>query len=874
MIVKVTPPKNALRLLRWFCRSEFLEEIEWDLEELFLENLETYGHRAARKRYWGDVLRHLRLIFIKKRSFKFSTQNQTAMWSNYLKIAVRNFWKSKVISSINVLGLSLGLAACMIVFFHIKDELSYDKFLKNGDKVYRVLNVYPSYDPPHWAGGPVPLGPALIEEFPGIKDAVRLWRDYDPTLSLDQKVFKEENLIFTDATFFDMISFSLETGNPKTALSEPNTIVLTQSMAKKYFGDEDPMGKAIGYNGGRGQMDLKVTGVMANLPHNTHFKFDFLVSFLSVKRQNNWGSFKPIWTYITLNDNVLPEDIVAGLPKFAEKYVPGRVREEEGFTFTIEPMSDIYMKSLATRNMKPLGDLQTIYVYGIVGLSILLIACINFVNLSMAKSLSRSKEVGIRKTIGARRGQLINQFITESGLTVVLSLMMAVGLALLFLPVYNDVSGKQIEAGQLFNIEFIGIALTLLLGVSLLAGLYPALFISRMKSVDALKRSIDKAGASLGIRKAFVVFQFLISATLIIGILVTKRQLTYIYNKPLGVNTENVLVVPYSKDEQVFVDKLKAKPEVVSLGISQRLPVNLLNYDGRTFKVEGLETAAYAQSCIISRDFLQTYDIELIAGRNHFEEATDQWEFLINETAVVDYGWETPEQALGKTVFFDREDSVVGSVIGVFKDYHLESLHEKIPPMIMFRNINEKRWTTWGKEYVSIKFQTDDFPTFLRDVEDIWKAHNQEKAYFSLLMDDSYEGLHEADHRFATIFNYVTFIAMFIACLGLLGLSMLTVGQRAKEIGIRKALGASVFNVSTLLSKSFVKLILLGLLLASPVAYYLMENWLDGFTYRIDLGVSQFVIAFVLTVLISLITIGFQTIKAAMANPVNSLRDE
>ncbi len=870
-----TPPKLANRFLRWFCAPEFIEEVQGDLEELYDEDLVRHGQRKANRQYWRNVIRHLRPIFLRKASIQLSTQNHTAMWSNYLKIALRNFWKSKVISSINVIGLSLGLASCLIVFFHVKDELSYDQFIENGDDIYRVLNVYPSYDPPYWAGGPIPLGPTLKEEFPGIRDAVRLWQDYDPTLQLGDKVFKESDLIFADSSFFQMFSFDLEVGNPKTVLSEPNTIVFTRDMVNKYFGEEDPMGKTIKYNGGRGQIELKITGIMDNLPHNTHMQFDFLASFLTVKRnQYYWGSFKPIWTYVTLNEGVAPQDIISALPDFAAKYTPDRVKEEEGFTFTLEKMSDIYMKSKAARNMKPLGNLQAIYVFAIVGISILLIACINFVNLSMAKSLSRSKEVGIRKTIGARKWQVVKQFLVESTLTITLSLVVAGIWIALFLPIYNVVTGKEILVKELFKPQFVGPAVTVLLVVCMVAGLYPALFISRAKTVNALKRSTDKAGASLGLRKAFVVFQFLISATLIIGILITQRQMSYITNKSLGVTTENVVAIPYSQNAQVFIDQLEAIPEVISYGISQRLPVNVMNYDGRTFHVEGMDKAVNAQSCVISGDFLETFDIEIIAGRNHFREASDQWEFLINETAVQDYGWNTPENALGKTIFYDPEDTVVGKVIGVFKDYHLESLHEKIPPMLMFRNAYADRWTRWGKDFISIKFQTDEIARLLETIEQKWVEQNPDKAYFNVLLDDSYKQLHEADYRFATIFNYITVIAILIACLGLLGLSMLAVRQRTKEIGIRKALGATVIGVSQLLSRSFLKLVLIGLILAAPVAYYLMENWLNGFSYRISIGIEQFIIAFLLTVLVSMLTIGFQTIRAAMANPAHSLRDE
>ncbi len=868
------PPKNAQRLLRWFCQPQFLEEIEYDLEELFEENLRLHGEKYARQQYRRDVLRHLKPFFLRN-PFVYQRQNSISMWFNYLKIALRNFRRSKVISSINVLGLSLGLASCLIVFFHVKDELSYDQFLDNGSQIYRVLNIEPDSDQPYSAGGPIPLGPALVQDFPGIEKAVRLWRDYRPTLSLGEKVFQESSLMFTDQDFLEMISFPLLQGDPETALSQPNTIILTQSMATKYFGKEDPMGKMLQYSGARGELIFRVTGVMEDLPHNTHFKFDFLASFLSVKSQlDNWGSFKPIWTYITLKQGVIPDDIRAGFADFALKYVPDRVRDHPGYTFDMEPLNQIYMHSRADRNMKPLGNMQSVYVFAIVGMSILLIACINFVNLSMAKSLSRTREVGVRKTIGAVRRQLIGQFIVESGLTVILSLLFAVALSAILLPVYNDVANKAIELYTLFDLRFIGIALSALLLVTLLSGLYPALFVSRISATDALrKKGTGKAGANLGMRKVFVVIQFMISAVLIIGILVTREQMDYMSVKPLGIDKENVLVVPNSREEAVFFDGLRALPEVLSLGVSQRLPVNTLNYDERTFNVEGNENAVSAQSCVIDEDFVETMGIEIIAGRNHFKGNPGQWEFLINESAVKNFGWGSPENALNKNIFYSKRDSVIGKVIGVFRDYHLASLHEKIPPMIMFRDAYQSK-RDYQRVFTSVKFRTDDLPGFLAKVEQQWKQHNAGRPYFSFFIDDSYRQLHEPDHRFATIFDYVTFIAVFIACLGLLGLSMLTIDQKTKEIGIRKTLGASVLSVTTLLSKGVVKLIIAGLILASPVAYYLMTAWLNGFSYRVELGWDKFLLAFLLTLLVSLATISFQTLRAALSNPVNALRDE
>ncbi len=870
--MKPIPPKFPLRLLHLFCDHRFLEEVEGDLEELYEFNLRKFGRSTATRMYWADAMSHFRLYFLRKKSINTLTQNQTAMWTIYLKIASRNFWKNKLISTINIAGLSLGLACFIIIFFHINDELSYDSFLDNGDQIYRVLNYRPGEDTQYDAGGPLPLGPALKEDFAGIDRYVRLWEDYQPTLQVKENVFMEERFVWADEDFFEVISFSLTEGNPATALIQPNSVILTRSMAKKYFGDENPMGKTMEYNGGRGDLNLLVTGLIEDLPHNTHFKFDFLASFNSVKQQTHWGSFKPIWTYVTLKDGVSPDQIKAGFPDFAKKHVSYRVEETPGFGFDLEPMSEIYMHSEADRNMKPLGNLDSLYLLSIIGFSILLIASFNFVNLTLANSLTRLKEVGIRRIAGAQKAQLVNQFLTESILVITLALIGALALVVLALPVYNEVSGKQIAFSNLIDLQVLYYVSLALLITLLVSGLYPAFALANAKGNLVIKRSIDKVSERTGLRNAFVVFQFFVSAILVVGILVIRQQQQYIVNKPLGIDKENVLVVPYSANVKVLIQQLHEMPEVRSVGISQRLPVNIMNYDGRGFEVEGGLTVE-AQSCVIDEDFLETYNIELLAGRDHLKESSSQWEFLINESAVAAFGFETKENSLGKKIFFDREEKIVGDVIGVFKDYHLESLHEKIPPMIMFRNISDK-WSWWGTDFISIKYQTAELPRFLERIEGHWKNLNQGKAYFSFFIEDSYLDLHEADYRFARLFNFVTFIAILIACLGLLGLSTLIVNQKAKEIGIRKVLGASVLRVIVMLSSRFVRLVLLGLLIATPFAYLLMNKWLGEFSYRITIGAEPFLITFLMIVFVSMLTIVFHTSKAASANPVHVLKDE
>lgn len=451
-------------------------------------------------------------------------------------------------------------------------------------------------------------------------------------------------------------------------------------------------------------------------------------------------------------------------------------------------------------------------------------------------------------------------------------MLIAILLSAVFLPLYNDFAGKQVSFSYLLDLKFVFYILSSLVVITLLASLYPARFIASSGSAVG-GRTSDKASANAGARSGFVVFQFLVSAILIIGIFIIKDQQAFINNKALGIDKERVLVIPTSRGEEAFFQKLRQMPEVENFGISQRLPVNLMNYDGRSFEVEGRDQEVSAQSCVIDLAFIETYGIEIIAGRNHFKEPTNQWEFLINESAVRDFGFETPEKALGKKIIFDREQNMIGSVVGVFEDYHLESLHEKIPPMIMFKNISEK-YAGWGREFISIKYKTDNLSSFNTQIEEMWKSHNEGRAYFGFFIDDSYAELHDADYRFAKLFNYVTFIAMLIACMSLLGLSMLIVNQKIKEIGIRKVLGASVANVTLLLSKKFMYLVLAGLALACPIAYYLMEQWLEGFSYRIDIGFSPFILALLIVGVLSVMTIVVQTAKAALTNPAESLKDE
>ncbi len=866
----IQPPKWADKLLNWYCSDRFLEEVQGDLHEWFYKRVERQGGVKARLFYFLDVIRFFRIFRIKKIGSMSNQNLQLAMIKNYIIIGTRNSWKNKTISLINTLGLSLGFACSLLIFFHIKDELSYDEFFEKSENIYRVVNQRSrdsgiSRD----AGGPVPMGVALKSDFPEVLEAVRLWRS-GPTITYKEKVFIEEDFLFVDQGFLKMFPFELVSGNPSKALELPNSILITESTAVKYFGDDDPMGKVFKYSGyPRGNDAFKVSGVVKDLPHNTHFKFDFLAPIVAVTQEiDNWGSFKPVWTYIALNKNSAPSLLEEKFPAFINKYIPQRLESDPQFKFVLEPFNDIYLHSIANRSMKSYGSITSLYIFGAIGLGILLIACINFINLTTARSITRFKEIGVRKSIGASKNQIMWQFLVEASIVVIISAAISILLLLKFFPLYNDFTGKGLNFNYLMDFNFGLIALTTLIFVVILSAGYPSIYLALINPAQVLKG--NRKASKSRLRRGLVVLQFFISTILIIGAITVNKQLGYIQDKPIGISKQDILVVPYSNNEEVILNELLTNVNIENASISQRLPVNTLNYDGRWIGVEGNPDQMSVQSCVISPSFLSTYQIELIAGSNYTETKKDVWEFIINETAVKNFGWPSPEEAIGRKIIWSEKYEMVGNVIGVVKDFHLESLHKAIPSMVLFRNIEDN----WGKSYISLKIKPGDYQSTIGFVERTWKKFNPGSAFFYLFIEDSYNDLHSKDIKLGEITRYFSFVAIIIACLGLLGLSLLTVNQRIKEIGLRKVLGASILNITIIISKDYLWLISIGLLLSVPLGYLFMSQWLDEFTYRTSLGLDIFILTAVITMLLAWITVGFQTVKAAMSNPVNSLRDE
>lgn len=792
------------------------------------------------------------------------------MINNYLKIAIRHLRRYKGYAFINIAGLAIGMACCVLMLLYVRNEISYDAHHEKGDQIYRLVSEHHSADEvSFYASNTVPTGPTLKQDIPEVLDVIRFWRGFRTVLGHDDNIFREANFYFTDPSVFEAFSFELIEGDPETALAHSGTIVLTESIARKYFGEEEALGKVLDYNGypGTDSLTFTVTGILRDLPSTTHFAFDFLASLEGIETERtNFGSHKPIWTYVLLPKNTPPANLESKLPGFVDKYLHSETSRR---ILHLEPLRDIHLYSQYEGGFKTGSDATYLYLFAGLGFFTLLIACVNFINLATARSLNRTQEVGMRKVLGARREQLIGQFLGEALVQSTLALLFALVLLEGFLPVFNALFEQTLVLNYGHDPFLLLSLLGIVVFVGLLAGTYPAFFLSHFQPLATLKStSITSAGTLL--RKTLVVFQFSISVVLIIGTAVVYQQLDYLRQKNLGFDKEQVVVMPYSPNEEPLLAALEQHPNVLSASVSQRVPVNTYNTDGRPVIPEGFQERVGVDSYIIDDQFTETFGLELAAGRFlSGDRASDSEAFLINETAVKRFGWNSPEEALGKQINWTNGPTV-GPVVGVVKDFHIDSMHEAITPLVLHMRPGEKWWRT----FMSAKINSTDITGTLAFLEQTWRSLTPEGAYEYFFIDESFEQLHRADARFGWIFGTFAILAIVIACLGLFGLAAFTAEQRTKEIGVRKVLGASVPGVVLLLSKDFARLVLLALIVAAPIAYLSMNRWLDNFAYHTEVGVGTFVLAGVLALLIAVLTVSYQAIKAALANPIKALRYE
>lgn len=808
------------------------------------------------------------------------------MFQNYIKIALRNLMKHKAYSLINIIGLSLGIACCIMIFLFVADELSYDRQHDNADQIYRVvtdMNVGGKSLP--LAVTPFPMAPALQEDFPEIKETVRIVKWGNPLLSKGDDSFYEQNFFWAEPAVFDVFSFPLQKGDPATALRDPNSVLLTQETAIKYFGDADPLGQTLTYGNDR---ELMVTGVLANLPGNSHIQFDFLGSFATLEdilgpggSLQVWHAFWPIYTFIKVDNPV--GDIPAltdKLPQFVDAHMHDDIAKSIGRTYAVhlQPLTDIYLHSQRLSEMAS-GNIIYVYTFSAIAVFILLIACINFMNLATARSARRAKEVGMRKVLGAFRFQLIYQFLGESVFISLISLPLAFVLVNLFLPVFNDLSGKELMLSQLGGPIFFLLAGLCILFVGLGAGSYPAFFLSSFKPIVALKGRIASGVAGRSpLRRALVIFQFGISIVLIVSTAVVYNQLDFVRNKKLGFDKDQVIVVSSSDQEvqakyDVLYEQFLQSPHIANVSAANVVP-GKSSLATPVLKVGGSNDEKWEMSTLpIDPDFVETLGIKLAAGRNYDRDITsDTLEaFLLNEAAVGQFGWQSPEEAIGKQIeWLGLGTGLRGTVIGVVEDYHFASLHAPIAPALM---VPGNLWPM-GTNFIMVRSRTSDLSNALAYLKDTWQQVIPDRPFQYTFLDEDFGALYQSEEKLGKIFIIFATLAILIACLGLFGLSAFAAEQRTKEIGIRKVLGATAPNIVYLLSKEFVVLVVAANAIAWPAAYFIMDYWLQNFAYKVGIGWEVFALAAMLALFIALLTVSFQSIKAAFSNPVKTLRYE
>ncbi|TAF93802.1 MAG: ABC transporter permease [Runella slithyformis] len=810
------------------------------------------------------------------------------MLRSYFKIAWRNLLKNKTFSFINIFGLAVGLCCFLLISLYIVDELSYDRHFKNADRIYRINgDVRFGGSNLRMSQSPDPLGAVLKKDYPQVEQFVRLYTNYGSNyVKKGNELINEKQIAHADSTFFDVFSLPILDGNPKTALNAPNTAAISATAAIKYFGTTQAVGKTLEV-GITPKTIYNITSVYADMPANSHFNFDFILSMDNVKYPfGNYLSHN-FYTYIRLREGTDYKGFELKLTEVVDRYVLPQAKtfidiknradfEKAGnkIEYSLIPITDIHLKS-DRGELNPASNMQYIYIFGAVALFLLLIACINFMNLSTARSANRAKEVGIRKVLGTVRKTLMGQFIAESALTSYISMALALLMVGLLMPAFNELSAKSFSLTTLFSVQFLPFLLFLPLLVGILAGYYPAFFLSSYKPIEVLKTKLNTGFAKSNLRSVLVTFQFVVSLTLIITTVVVYQQLHYIQTKNVGFGKDQVLVInaaaALKDNREAFKNEVVQMAGVKSGSLSQYLPVanssrsdNTLSKDAVMTQTNGLNM----QSWKIDYDYISTLGMEIAKGRN-FSKAfgSDSSAVIINETTAKMLGYDDP---VGKNLYNHNGNpdgtSEALTIVGVVKNFHFESLRENIRPLC-FR-------LQKSRNGLFFKINTTNTPQLISQIEAKWKKIAPEMPFTYSFLDQSFDGMYRAEQRIGKVALIFAFLTILIACLGLFGLVTYMTEQRTKEIGIRKVLGASVMSITTMLSKDFLKLVMVGIVIASPLAYFAMKNWLQDFAFRIEIEWWIFVVTGVIAIFVALLTVGYQAIKAALMNPVESLKTE
>jgi putative ABC transport system permease protein len=799
------------------------------------------------------------------------------MIKNYFKIAFRNLLRNKSFTAINITGLSVGLTCCLLMILYMQHHLSFDTFHEKGHRIVRVIMEYGFSDGKKTKGNftSVRVFPAFQQNFPEVTDGVRLYPS-NALVKYGDNVFNEKYFLYADSTFFNVFSFKLLSGNPKTVLNAPQTVVITQSTAQKYFGEENPVGKSLLL--GATQIPFQVTGIVEDCPNNSQLKFDFIAPFSTLgPLQTNTYSNANYTTYLLLNSTQSIATLQSKIPDFMKKELQNDSRwgKNSFVNFELEPLRDVHIYSKFDA-IVPNINIKYIYIIGAIALLVLIIACFTYINLSTARSVERAREVGVRKVTGAHQNQIFWQFISESFVVTGLSMFLCVGLIALSLSAFNTIADTKLSFSSITQPSIILMAIALLFIIAFLAGSYPALVLSNYQPIKVLKGSFKTATSGIALRQSLTVFQFVVSVFLIISTLVINNQLNLIQNKKLGYDRNHVMLM---RLDQTLIDKidlvkteLKANPNILAVSKAYESPVSI----GGGYSMKRAEWTEEQEVKVtanpVDDEYVQVNGLNIIAGQaitqqdikdaNQEVQDNNYYHFLLNETAVKALGFKT-EEAIGKKVDLGFRK---GEIKGVVQDFHFASLHNSIKPLILFPG-------DWCNNLL-VKTKGDNIAQTIAFVAQKWKELAPHRPFEYRFMDEDYQKMYDAEMRVGKVFNIFSAIAILLACLGLFGLSAYSIKQRVKEIGIRKVLGASIANITALLSIDFLKLVFIAILIASPIAWWAAGLWLKDFVYRINIEWWIFGLATVLALAIALLTVSFQAIKAAVANPVKSLRTE
>ncbi len=866
------PPRTFLNFFRWYCHPNLVDAIEGDLIEVYRRRLAKMSKGKADLRFLIDVLLLFRPGII-RRPKEFQNSNKFSMYRNYLAVTFRVFNRERLYSIINISGLALGFTACLLIYLFIFDDLNYDKFHHDGDRVYRVSAAYMrqgAWEP--YASNAWRTAELIKGNYKEVEELVRIMPDDNTLFEYGDKRIVEQRFAWVDDNFFSLFNFPLTKGNPADALKGPNKVVITESTAAKYFGDENPIGKVFKLSDY--PLELQVSAVMKDMPLRSHFHFDLLISGETIKQVYPEQLFTNVgwdsqYVYVRLAPGTDPATIEATFPEFINKNLD--FWKATNFKMFLQPMESIHLESNIGRELEANGSLTRIYTFSVIAIFILVIACVNYVNLTTARSLRRAKEVGMRKALGARKTDLLGQFLTESFITTAIAISVAFALSFLLLQEFNQFVGKEMPLAVLFSARLIYSLLISMVIIALVSGFYPALVLSSFRPQNSMKVSFG-SGAKSGMvfRKGLVLLQFIISIGLIAASTIVFRQWDFMKNKSLGINEDMLVSIPLQTMDRrkvpVFMNELLANPAIRKAGLSNmRMPGWIGNSTGYSAQDVNADDEVNKSMKIIriDYDFLPTVEAKMIDGRNFSRDFPSDTisSIILNHSAVAQLGW---KEATGKWMQFG---DLRYEVVGVVEDFHIESLHRKIPPTIFV-------FTPAAFNWIYLKVDKANIQGALAHLEKTYSKYVTNRDFTFTFLHDDILRQYEAEKKFTEVFSIFTGLAIAIACLGTFGLISFSAERKSKEIGIRKVLGASVGNVSFLLIKEFVVLLLFASLVAWPVTYYFMNGWIQAFVYRTSISAIPFILATVLAAFVVVLTTGFRAIKAALANPVDSLRDE